>query len=92
MTSSTDLSMTVQLPAELAARLDQLVKSARRNKTSITVTALRDYLDAEALQIHDIEQGVAEADRGEFASEGEVHAFFAKYSVQHVARRWPRRL
>jgi len=42
-------------------------------------TALRANVEAEAWQIQDIEQGVAEANRGEFASTEEVNSFFAKY-------------
>lgn len=33
----------------------------------------------EVVQIEDIKQAVAETERGEFASEGDVNAFFAKY-------------
>lgn len=71
--------MTVRLPAELAGQLEKLMQATGRNKSAITVAALRDYVEAEAWQIQDIEQGLAEADRGEFASASDVNAFFAKY-------------
>jgi predicted transcriptional regulator len=79
MTASSDKSMTVRLPADLAGQLEKLVQATGRNKSAITVAALRDYVEAEAWQIRDIEEGIAEADRGEFASDDEVNAFFAKY-------------
>ena len=79
MKSSTEKSMTVRLPADLAGQLEKLMQATGRNKSAITVAALRDYVEAEAWQIQDIEQGIGEADRGEFASDGEVNSFFAKY-------------
>ncbi len=79
MKPSTDKPMTVRLPADLAGQLDKLIEATGRNKSAITVAALREYVDAQAWQIQDIEEGVAEADRGEFASDGDVNAFFAKY-------------
>ena len=79
MKPSTDMAMTVRLPADLAGQLDKLTKATGRNKSAITVAALRDYVEAESWQIQDVEQGIAEADRGEFASPNEVNAFFAKY-------------
>lgn len=79
MKPSTEKPMTVRLPADLAGQLEKLTKATGRNKSSITVAALRDYIEAEAWQIQDIEQGIEEADRGEFASADEVNSFFAKY-------------
>lgn len=71
--------MTVSLPADLASQLDKLTRATGRDKNAITIAALREYMEAEAWQIADIEQGVAEAERGEFASASEVNSFFAKY-------------
>ncbi|MGZ8341171.1 MAG: CopG family ribbon-helix-helix protein [Telluria sp.] len=79
MKPSTDKPVTIRLPADLAVQLEQLTLATGRNMSAITVAALRDYVAAEARQIQDIEQGIAEADRGEFASAEEVSAFFAKY-------------
>ena len=79
MKPSTDKPMTVRLPADLAGQLEKLIQATGRNKSAITVAALRDYVEAESWQIQDIEQGIAEADRGEFVSDSEVNSFFAKY-------------
>jgi len=75
----TEKPMTVRLPIDLAEQLDKLIQATGRNKSAITVAALRDYVEAEAWQIQDIEQGIEEADRGEFASADEVNTFFLKY-------------
>lgn len=79
MKSSSDKPMTVRLPADLAAQLEKLIQATGRNKSAITVAALRNYVEAEAWQIQDIEEGIAEANRGEFASASEVNSLFAKY-------------
>ncbi|MBC7702410.1 MAG: ribbon-helix-helix protein, CopG family [Rhodoferax sp.] len=79
MKPGTDKPMTVRLPADLAGQLEKLIQATGRNKSAITVAALREYVEAESWQIQDIEQGIAEADRGEFATDVEVNSFFAKY-------------
>ena len=43
---------------------------------------LREYLHFEAEQMAKIQAGIAAAGRGEFASDAEVNAFFAKYGEQ----------
>ena len=79
MKSSTEKLMTVRLPADLADQLEKLIQATGRNKSAITVAALREYVEAQSWQIQDIKEGIAEADRGEFASDAEVSSFFAKY-------------
>jgi RHH-type rel operon transcriptional repressor/antitoxin RelB len=71
--------LNVRLPAELHGKLERLTKATGRSKSFLTVEALTAYVEAEAWQVQDIEAGLAEADRGEFASEGEVKTFFAKH-------------
>ncbi|MFA9217213.1 MAG: CopG family ribbon-helix-helix protein [Sphingomonadaceae bacterium] len=82
MKPGTDTPMTVRLPADLLAQLEKLVQSTGRDKDAITVAALRNYVATEVRLIEEIEQGIAEADRGEFASESEVNSFFLKYGGQ----------
>ena len=79
MSSRTEKPMTIRLPADLADQLEKLIQATGRNKSAITVAALRQYVEAESWHIQDIKEGIAEANRGEFASDGEVSSFFAKY-------------
>jgi RHH-type transcriptional regulator, rel operon repressor / antitoxin RelB len=71
--------LTVRLPAELHLKLENLTKVTGRNKSFLTVEALTDYVEAESWQIQDIQEGLLEADKGEFATKNEVDSFFAKY-------------
>lgn len=75
----TEKPLNVRLPFELSSQLDALCKATERTKTSLTVEALREFLEVQAWQVQDIKQGLAEADRGEFATEAEVNNFFARY-------------
>ena len=86
--------LKVRLPQELAAQLEALTKRTGRTgrtKSALTVDALRGYVEAENWQIADIQSGVAEANRGEFASVEAVKAFFAKpdCEVDESCAGWP---
>ncbi|WP_229458797.1 CopG family ribbon-helix-helix protein [Massilia glaciei] len=71
--------MTIHLPADLASELEKLALATGGNTRLIAVAALRAFVESEALQIRDVQESIAEADRGEFASADEVDSFFAKY-------------
>lgn len=78
-TATAEKPLNVRLPGDLAGKLEALTQATGRTKSAITVEALRGYVEAEAWQIQDIQNGIEEANRGEFASEEEVNTFFAKY-------------
>jgi predicted transcriptional regulator len=71
--------LNVRLPADLHGQLEQLVQVTGRSKSFLAVEALKSYVNQERWQIADIQAGLQEADRGEFASAEEVSAVFAKY-------------
>lgn len=73
--------LNVRLPIALALQLDALTKATGRTKSFLAVEALRSYIEAQSWQVRDIQAGIAEADRGEFASEQEVTQFFTKYGA-----------
>jgi RHH-type transcriptional regulator, rel operon repressor / antitoxin RelB len=79
MPTTTEKPLNVRLPIELALQLEALTKATGRTKSFLTVEALTDYLKAQSWQIQDIQTGIEEADRGEFASDADVKKFFAKY-------------
>lgn len=79
MSSVIDPILNLKLPAALAEQLEQLTKATGQNRDSIALAALHEYMDAQVWQIQDIQAALAEADRGEFASDDEVNGFFARY-------------
>lgn len=74
--------LTLRLDDNLTGKLDQLAKATRRSRSFLAAEAIRDYLALNSWQIEEIHKALAEADRGEFATETEV---------QRVAKKWSRR-
>jgi RHH-type rel operon transcriptional repressor/antitoxin RelB len=72
--------VTVQLPIQVKQRLEELARTTAQSEDRLAATAISSYLDLQGWQIGEIEKGIAEADAGEFASDEELAAFFAKWS------------
>ena len=74
--------LTLRLDSALRTQLDRLATATRRSRSFLAAEAIRDYLALNSWQVDEIHKGLAEADRGEFASEREV---------KRVAKKWARR-
>lgn len=74
-------TINVRLPEALYNQIDELAKATARTKTYLAIDALTHYVQRESWQIRDIHDGVQEADAGEFATDDQVKAVFAKYSA-----------
>jgi predicted transcriptional regulator len=72
-------AFTVRLPDEQSAQLDQLAGKLDRSRSYLAARAIEDYLARESWQITEIEAGLAEADKGEFASDSDVAAVLNTY-------------
>lgn len=79
--TSATRTINVRLPANVYEQLEALAQATSRTKSFVTVQALSTYLEEQSWQIQDIEVALQEADRGDFASEAEVQAVFAKYGA-----------
>ena len=65
---------------EMQRQFHQLAKETHRTESEIIHEALAGYLAADHHYVEVLRQRIAAADRGEFASENEVKAFFAERS------------
>jgi RHH-type transcriptional regulator, rel operon repressor / antitoxin RelB len=74
-------TINVRVPVSVFDQLDELANATSRTKSFVTVEALSTYLEAEAWQIREVTEAIAEADRLDFASDDEVNAVFAKYGA-----------
>jgi len=74
--------LTLRLDGGLRGKLDKLAVAMRRSRSFLAAEAIRDYVALNSWQIEEIHKGLAEAERGEFASESEV---------KRVAKKWARR-
>ncbi len=63
---------------EMQRQFHQLAKETHRTESEIIHEALAGYLAADHHYVEVLKQRIAASDRGEFASEDEVEAFFAE--------------
>jgi len=73
-------SMSMRLPAELAAKLGALAEATGRTKSFLVIQAIQDLVDREAWQVAEIQQALREAEAGDFASDGDLAALDAKWA------------
>ena len=79
--------MTLRLEPELRKRLDGLAKAQRRSRSFIAAEAIREYVAVNEWQIEEIRKGLAEADRGEFASDEQVRRATRKWTGRKRTQR-----
>lgn len=75
-------AFTIRLDDETLAKLDALAADTDRSRNWLATKAIEQYVELNAWQIERIKEGLAEADRGEFATEEEVETVFAKYRTK----------
>jgi RHH-type transcriptional regulator, rel operon repressor / antitoxin RelB len=73
-------TLTVHLPTEVRERLAALARTTEQPEVGLAAEAIRSYVELQEWQIGEIEQGLRAADAGEFASDDEVAAVFAKWT------------
>jgi predicted transcriptional regulator len=66
---------------ELKHAVLQLATLSGQSVSAITEEALMEYMAWRVPQMRDLKKAIAAADRGEFASDDETAAFFAKYGA-----------
>ncbi len=76
-----DSQVSLRLPGELKDRIERYAQMTGRSKSFVAMEALTEYLDWRLPQLQDLEQAIAAADRGEFATDAEVATVFKRYGV-----------
>jgi predicted transcriptional regulator len=76
-------NITFRLDNEKRAILDTIAAGLDRDRTYVLNEAVDLYLEVYQWQIAEIEAGVAEADAGDYATDEEVQAVFAKLTNAH---------
>lgn len=74
-------TINVRVPLSVFNQLDALATATARTKSFVTVEALSKYLEAQSWQLQEVVTAMAEMDQGEFATDAEVNAVFAKYGA-----------
>jgi predicted transcriptional regulator len=75
-------AFTVRLEEAVLRDLDRLAEKTERSRNWLVSQAVQDYVSMNAWQIERIEEGIAAADRGDFAAEAEVARVRAKFGSQ----------
>ena len=65
-------SVTIRLDATTLDALDRLAKRTEKSRSWLVSRAVEDYVALNEWQIARIEEGIAAADRGDFASDEEM--------------------
>ena len=65
-------TLSVRVEPEVKARLDALADATQRSRSFLAAEAIREYVEINEWQLQEIQNGVAEADAGDFASDDEL--------------------
>jgi predicted transcriptional regulator len=79
-------AFTVRLPDDVSKKLDALAAKLDRSRSYVAAQAIGDFVDREAWQLADIEAGLREAERGDFATAAEVAATITKFTKRKRRR------
>ena len=71
-------NITFQLDSEKREALDAIATAMDRDRSYLLNEAVQLYLELHQWQIAEIQQGIQEADAGDFASDEEVAEVFAR--------------
>ena len=71
--------LSLRLDETTVDKLDSIARALDRSRSWVIGDAIRLYLETEGKDIEAILEGIAEADRGEFATEAKLEAIFGKY-------------
>lgn len=72
-------AFTVRVSEETASKLEQIAEKLDRSRSYMAAQAIEDFVEQQEWQLAEIEAGLAEADRGEFASDEDVAKVVGKY-------------
>jgi predicted transcriptional regulator len=73
------ISISFRAPLQQIKRLDSLAKRQRRNRTQLIGEAIDQYLELQDVHLARIREGIEADARGDYASEEEVAAEFARW-------------
>jgi predicted transcriptional regulator len=69
---SSSIPVSLRLPADLVKTLDKIAETLDRPRSWVMLRALKQYIADEGREVLDVQEGIAEADRGEVVDFDEV--------------------
>ena len=87
---TTSVPVSLRLPADVIQTLDKIAAAFERPRSWVMLRALRQYLADEGQEMLDIQEGIAEYERGEYYTLDEVLAEMdekiAELKAEHAAK------
>jgi len=74
-------TISAKLEPSVAKKLDLLAKATDRSRSFLVAEAIETYVKDQTWQIQAIQEGIKEAERGNFATDKEVKKAFKKWGV-----------
>jgi predicted transcriptional regulator len=74
-------TVSAKLEPSVAEKLDLLAKATARSRSFLVAEAIETYVRDQAWQIQAIQEGIKEADKGNFATDKQVKKAFKKWAV-----------
>ena len=71
---------TLEIRSDLKVQLDHLAEESHRSESELANEAVAQYLAQQRRITARIQEGLAQAQRGEFVTDEEMEAFFARYT------------
>lgn len=75
-------TITIRIPSHIKEELNLLAEATHRSKSWLAADALSRYVELNAWQVAEIQNGLQEAERKDFALEEEVEAVFARWPTE----------
>ncbi|SCX16466.1 Ribbon-helix-helix protein, copG family [Agrobacterium sp. DSM 25558] len=72
-------AFTIRVPDEVANRLNEIAQKLDRSRSYMAAQAIENFVSRVEWQLAEIEAGIAEADRGEVASDEDVARVIDKH-------------
>ncbi len=77
--ANTSVSVSFRAPQSQVRKLDSLAKRQRRDRTQLIAEAIDQYLELQDIHLGQIREGIEADERGDYATEQEVKAEFARW-------------
>lgn len=74
-----EATMTIQLPVEVKADLEELSRMTATPEASLVAAAIAAYVDLQKWQLQQIEAGLRDAEAGDFATDEEMAEIFSRW-------------
>ncbi|MFZ0632397.1 MAG: ribbon-helix-helix protein, CopG family [Acidobacteriaceae bacterium] len=74
--AAANISVSFRAPQHQIRKLDAIARRQSRDRTQLIGEAIDQYLALQEFQLARIDEGIAAADRGDFASDRQVQAEF----------------